>query len=104
LDQSKVDGAPALTRRVTLTLPVADGDWRVRTSTLRIGGGDILAAAAALGIGDWPTNKADWDALAADSTLPINETPARAESGGGVEVDLVLEMPSVMLVELLRCS
>jgi len=101
LDQSKVDGDPALTRRVILSLPVADGDWRVRTSALRIGSGDILAAAATLGIADWPANQADWDALAAGSALPISETPMRAQSGGGSEVNLVLDMPSVMLVELL---
>ncbi len=98
LDQGKVDGDAALTRWVGVRLDgVADGDWDVRQTRVAVGAGDLVAAAADLGIGDWPTDD-QWAPLA-DAAAPA-VTTARRTAAGGMTVGLELTMPSAVLIEL----
>ncbi|GAA2009800.1 hypothetical protein JL107_17185 [Nakamurella flavida] len=98
LDQSKVDGDAALTRRVALQLTgVADGDWSVEQRRIAVGVGDLVAAAAELKVGDWPTDE-QWAELA-DASAP-GVSRQRLTADGGLRLDLELTMPSAVLVEL----
>lgn len=101
LDQGKADGDPALTRAVSLTVNgLPDGPWAVRRSVLATGQGDLVAAARELGIGDWPADEEQWALLARRSELDVQEGPLDVADGGAT-LDLVLHMPSAVLVELL---
>ena len=98
LDQTKAVGEPALTRRVALTLAGLDGDWSVRQTLLNAGSGDITGAVTALGIKDWPSDDAQWGELAQATRLHTTDTAVSAD--GTLDVDLTLDMPSAVLLEL----
>jgi xylan 1,4-beta-xylosidase len=95
LDQSKSTGSADLTRIVRLELPGVDPSWRVTATTLAVGAGDLVAAAADLGIGDWPESKEQWLELEERSRLvstPLEWT--------GSAVEVTLPMPSAVLLEI----
>ena len=98
LDQTKAAGEPALTRRVALTLAGLDGDWSLRQTLLNAGSGDITSAVSALGIKDWPNDEAQWDELAEATRLHTTETSVSAD--GELSVEVTLDMPSAVLLEL----
>jgi xylan 1,4-beta-xylosidase len=94
LDQSKSSGSSMLARRVRLELPGLEATWQASATMLAPGAGDLVAAAEDLGIGDWPASQEDWAALAEHSalrTVPV--------SRDGSAVELLLPMPSAVLVE-----
>ncbi len=92
LDQSKMDGDPALARRVQLTVAGAAG--RAATVTrLDRNHSDLTTLAAELNVRDWPTVD-QWTALRAADTLTAEPLP-----GDGVfTVDI--PQPGVVLIEL----
>ncbi|TWD74740.1 xylan 1,4-beta-xylosidase [Kribbella amoyensis] len=101
LDQTKADGAPELARRIQLDLAGLDPDWQGRATYLTMpaeawpdGSGDLVAAATALGIGDWPESDEQWAALAERAELV---TTAVTRTGSTVE--LTLPMPAAVLLE-----
>jgi xylan 1,4-beta-xylosidase len=108
LDQSKADGAAELTREITLSFPGVDPSWQATATWLTPGAssqagagqgtspgsGDLVAEAAALDVGDWPTDN-QWRLLAERNTL--RSTPLERSTE---EVTLTLQMPSAVLVEL----
>ncbi len=94
LDQTKADGAPELSRTVHVELPGVDPSWQATATTLGVGVGDVAAAAAELGIGDWP-NDEQLTELAERSRLV--STPLE---WNGSALDLTLPMPSAVLLEL----
>ena len=98
LDQTKAAGEPALTRRIALTLPDLDGTWILRQTPLNAGSGNIAATVNALGIRDWPRDNAQWAELAEAAKLHTTETTVSAH--GSLSVELTLDMPSAVLVEL----
>ena len=98
LDQTKAAGEPALTRRVALTLAGLDSTWTLRQTLLNAGSGDIAATVSALGIKDWPKDGAQWDELAEAAQLHTTETSVSAD--GELSVELTLDMPSAVLLEL----
>ncbi len=94
LDQTKADGAPELSRTVRVELPGVDPSWQATATRLGIGVGDVAAAAAELGIGDWPSDE-QLTELAERSRLvstPLERT--------GSALELTLPMPSAVLLEL----
>jgi xylan 1,4-beta-xylosidase len=110
LDQTKASGAPELTRRVRVDLPGLAGDWQgtatylttrspapasgSRDSTPPSGSGDLVAAAADLGIGDWPATDQHWRELARRSRLVSTPLTWNLSS-----VELTVPMPSAVLLE-----
>jgi xylan 1,4-beta-xylosidase len=94
LDQTKAEGAPDLTRTVHVELPGVDPSWQATATTLAVGVGDLAAAAAELGVGDWPTDE-ELGELAERSRLV--RAPLEWNGSG---LDLTLPMPSAVLVEL----
>jgi xylan 1,4-beta-xylosidase len=98
LDQGKSPGDVALTRRVVLSLPGVTGSWSVRQSLLATGSGDVVAAAHALHIGDWPSDADEWGRLTEAAKLPEVETSITADDG--LTLELTLPMPAAVLVEL----
>ncbi|GAB3810448.1 GH39 family glycosyl hydrolase [Kribbella italica] len=94
LDQTKAAGDADLARTVELSVPGVDDSWTATATYLTPGeSGDLVAAAGALGVGDWPTYE-QWTQLAAHSVLK-SERVAR----DGDTVRLTLSMPSAVLVE-----
>jgi xylan 1,4-beta-xylosidase len=94
LDQSKAAGADALTRRIRVDLPGLGPNWHATATMLAPGRGDLVAAATAVGIGDWPSSDEEWQALAAASvlrTVPLERA--------GTAVELTLPMPAAVLLE-----
>jgi xylan 1,4-beta-xylosidase len=94
LDQTKAAGSPDLTRTVRLELPGADPSWQATATTLAVGVGDLTAAAAELGIGDWPESDQQWRELGVRSQLV-----SRPLDWNGSALDLTLTMPSAVLLE-----
>jgi xylan 1,4-beta-xylosidase len=94
LDQSKMDGDPALARRVDVTVAGAAG--RPATVTrLDRNHGDITTLAAELRVRDWPTVD-QWAALRAADTLTAEPLPVTPD--GVVELDI--PQPGAVLIEL----
>lgn len=94
LDQSKSSGDAALSRRVRVELPGLESDWHATATVLAPGTADLAAAAADLGIGEWPVSDDEWSALASASaleTVPVDRV--------GAAVELTLPMPSAVLLE-----
>jgi xylan 1,4-beta-xylosidase len=102
LDQSKAEGAEDLTREITLSFAGLDPSWQATATWLTpgtaagsaSGSGDLVAEAAALGVGDWPADE-QWVELAERTQLrtsPLEHT--------GEEFTLTLQMPSAVLIEL----
>ncbi|TDO35638.1 xylan 1,4-beta-xylosidase [Kribbella sp. VKM Ac-2527] len=115
LDQTKASGAPELTRRIRVDLPGLAGDWQGTATYLTTrnsatgsgdstppygsgappsGSGDLVAAAADLGIGDWPATDQHWRELARRSQLVSTPLTWNLSS-----VELTLPMPSAVLLE-----
>jgi xylan 1,4-beta-xylosidase len=94
LDQTKAAGSPDLTRTVRLELPGVDPSWQATATTLAVGVGDLTAAAAELGIGDWPESDQQWRELGARSELVSSPL-----EWNGSALDLTLPMPSAVLLE-----
>jgi xylan 1,4-beta-xylosidase len=94
LDQTKAAGSPELTRTVRLELPGLDPSWQAAATTLAVGVGDLTAAAAELGIGDWPESDQQWRELGVRSELV--STPLEWD---GSALEVTLPMPSAVLVE-----
>jgi xylan 1,4-beta-xylosidase len=92
LDQSKMDGDPALARRVQLT--VDDAGDTATVTRLDNAHGDVTALAAHLGLGEWPTDD-QWTALRAADTL----TPEPVALRDGV-LELDIPQPGAVLIEL----
>ena len=85
---------------MVLTLPGVTGTWSVRQSLLATGSGDVVAAAQALHIGEWPSDQDEWDRLTEATRLPEVESSVTADDG--LRLELTLPMPSAILVELVR--
>ena len=98
LDQAKASGDPALTRQVRVTVHGVDGDRRLRRSRLAPGVGDLAAAVSAFAVTDWPGSEDVWTELACASQLEVVE--ATVTASGVIEVDITLDMPSAVLLEL----
>ncbi len=97
---SRPDAARLLDRRVTLTVPgLPDGAADVTVTRLRPGHGDLGAAAARQGIGDWPDDDDAWAALGEGAALPAATEPAQVLDGR-LTVVLDLVMPEAVLVEI----
>jgi xylan 1,4-beta-xylosidase len=94
LDQSKADGAPELTRQVTLSFPGVDPSWQATATWLSEDSGNLVAEAAILKVDDWPTDD-QWKQLAERNTLRTTRLERSTE-----EITLSLRMPSAVLVEL----
>lgn len=94
LDQSKASGAADLTREITLSCPGVDPSWQATATWLSPGSGDLVADAAALSVGDWPTDE-QWAALAEQNRLRVDVIERK-----GADLTLSLPMPSAVLVEL----
>ncbi|MFG1620285.1 xylan 1,4-beta-xylosidase [Kribbella sp. NPDC049227] len=94
LDQTKSAGAPELSRTVHVQLPGVDPSWQATVTTLGIGVGDLVAAAADLGIGDWPSDEQLTEL--ADRSQMVS-TPLE---WNGSALELTLPMPAAVLVEL----
>jgi xylan 1,4-beta-xylosidase len=94
LDQTKAEGALELTRTVRLELPGVDPLWQATATTLAVGVGDLTAAAAELGIGDWPESDQQWRELGVRSELVSSPL-----EWNGSTLDLTLPMPSAILLE-----
>jgi xylan 1,4-beta-xylosidase len=94
LDQTKAAGSPELTRTVRLELPGLDPSWQAAATTLAVGVGDLTAAAAELGIGDWPESDQQWRELGVRSELV--SSPLEWD---GSALEVTLPMPSAVLVE-----
>jgi xylan 1,4-beta-xylosidase len=94
LDQTKAAGSPDLTRTVRLELPGVDPFWQATATTLAVGVGDLTAAAAELGIGDWPESDQQWRELGVRSELVSSPL-----EWNGSALDLTLPMPSAVLLE-----
>ncbi|MDX6295411.1 MAG: xylan 1,4-beta-xylosidase [Kribbellaceae bacterium] len=94
LDQTKAAGSPDLTRTVRLELPGVDPSWQATATTLAVGVGDLTAAAAELGIGDWPESDQQWRELGVRSELVSSPL-----EWNGSALDLTLPMPSAVLLE-----
>jgi xylan 1,4-beta-xylosidase len=97
LDQHKGEDEPALTRRVNLSLPELVGSWTLRTSRLGAGSGDIVAAAAALEIGEWPLD-GQWEELARAVEPELTVSQTSWPDAGSIE--LTVNMPSAVLLQL----
>jgi len=103
LDQSKVDGHPALDRRLQLSIEgLSAGSrhtlhhWRVDETH-----SNIVRKWRELGDGDWP-DTAGWAALQAADRLEALEPERQVQAEGGrVRLAFDLPMPSVSLIELL---
>ncbi|GAA1602011.1 hypothetical protein GCM10009789_65240 [Kribbella sancticallisti] len=95
LDQSKAAGSADLTRTIKLSLPGVDPTWKATATWLApgLGSGDVVAEAAELGVGDWPTDD-QWVDLAERSKLKTTAVPSEAG-----EVTITLQMPSAVLLE-----
>ncbi|WP_327637150.1 xylan 1,4-beta-xylosidase [Kribbella sp. NBC_00482] len=92
LDQTKSSGAPELTRTVQVQLPGVAPSWQATATTLAVGVADLAAAAA--GLGDWPTDE-ELAEVAERSRLV--STPLE---WNGSAVEVTLPMPAAVLLEL----
>ncbi|WP_433517993.1 GH39 family glycosyl hydrolase [Nonomuraea sp. CA-143628] len=100
LNQAQADGAPELSRAVSLTVAGLDGDYTLTHHRIDEWHSNIGAVWRAMGDGDWPQEH-QWDKLRSDNTLD-ELTPAAlvTAEGGVVMVDFNLPMPGVSFVEL----
>ena len=97
LDQSKVDGEPALARRVAVELDgMGDGTWHRGDVRIDVEHGDI--AATPLG-GAWPLD-GEWERLHAADTLAEVDGGVVTATDGRVDLDAVVGMPGVVRLRL----
>jgi xylan 1,4-beta-xylosidase len=99
LNHAQADGAPELTRTITLTVDGLSGRrHRVTHHRIDEGHSNIEAVWRAMGGGDWPEN-GQWDKLRAADTLDELRPPATV-AGGTVTLRFDLPMPGVSFIEL----
>ena len=97
LDQSKVDGDPALARRVAVTLDgVDDGTYRRSDVRIDAAHGDIVATPLA---DAWPVD-GEWDRLRERDALVEDDGGTITVAGGRIDVELVVAMPGVARLRL----
>ena len=98
LDHSKVDGDPALDRRVTVRLAGWAGPATLRVWRVDATHGDVRSRWRALGgDADWPDDE-QWRALAAADRLDEAEPPRTVTPGEDLTLDL--PNPGVVLLEI----
>ncbi len=103
LDQSRVDGAPLLDRRVRLRVDGLDAAaYTVTHHRVDENHSNIRAVWRATGRGaDWPADEARWEALrAADRLETLGEQQQVAPAGGSVTLEFELPMPGVSYLEI----
>ncbi len=103
LDQSKIDGAAALDRTVTVAVAgLAPGTYEVSERRVDAEHGNIARAWEELGGGDWP-DETQWTALRAADTLPVEYRPeVTAGADGTASVAVTIPMPGISFVRLTR--
>lgn len=95
-DEAAAANAPRQ-RRVRLALDGAPQGWSATATTLAPGVGDLVAAAAELGVGDWPADE-QWPVLAERVALTRRPVDVSSAAGGAV-VELDLPHPAAVCVE-----
>ncbi|MEU4227109.1 hypothetical protein AB0F17_22655 [Nonomuraea sp. NPDC026600] len=100
LNQAQADGAPELSRAVSLAVAGLDGDYTVTHHRIDGEHSNIEAAWRSMDGGDWPAD-GQWDKLRSVNTLD-ELTPAAVltAADGAVTVTFDLPMPGVSFVEL----
>ncbi|MGW0198976.1 GH39 family glycosyl hydrolase [Nonomuraea sp. NPDC003201] len=99
LNHAQADGAPELTRTVSLTVDgLADGEYTVTHHRIDRDHSNVQATWQAMGGGDWPADE-QWDKLHAANTLDELAPPATA-AGSTVTLEFDLPMPGVSFIEL----
>jgi xylan 1,4-beta-xylosidase len=100
LDQSKVDGAPSLARKIAVRVDgLPEAGYRLRHFRVDATHSN-LAARWPAGAADWP-DEAGWAALrAADELARLTPETLVAPVAGTVELDFELPMPALSLLEL----
>ncbi|WP_205856953.1 GH39 family glycosyl hydrolase [Phytoactinopolyspora endophytica] len=104
LDQTKIDGATALDRTVTVTLSgLAPGDtYEVTSYQIDTDHGNIHAVWEDLGGGDWPDEQ-QWEKLrAADQLTPEQMETVTAGATGTASISFFLPMPGIRALSLTR--
>ncbi|MFR9754633.1 GH39 family glycosyl hydrolase [Streptomyces sp. TR06-5] len=104
LDQSKIDGAPALDRTATLRVTGLTPGTSYRAEVRRVDAehGNIQAVWDELGGGDWP-DAGQWEQLRAADVLPPEPlVPVTADAEGTAELSLDLPMPGIRALRLTR--
>ncbi|MGW6499565.1 GH39 family glycosyl hydrolase [Nonomuraea angiospora] len=99
LNHAQADGAPELTRTVSLTVDgLGDGEHTITHHRIDHDHSNVQAAWQAMGGGDWPADE-QWDKLRAANTLDELAPPATA-AGSTVTLEFELPMPGVSFIEL----
>ncbi|MFI7229927.1 hypothetical protein ACIBO5_42485 [Nonomuraea angiospora] len=99
LNHAQADGAPELTRTVSLTVDgLGDGEHTITHHRIDRDHSNVQAAWQAMGGGDWPADE-QWDKLRAANTLDELAPPATA-AGSTVTLEFELPMPGVSFIEL----
>jgi xylan 1,4-beta-xylosidase len=103
LDQSKIDGWPALDRTVTVTVSGLDpGTYTVLSARVDEHHANIGRVWRALGGGDWPDDE-QWLMLRAADTLPIEYlAEVEVDAVGVASVAVELPMPGIRSLRLTR--
>jgi xylan 1,4-beta-xylosidase len=103
LDQSKIDGADALARTVTVSVSgLAPGTYAVNSARVDDQHANLQRRWQELGGGDWP-DEAGWAALRAADTLPIEYLAEVAVGDDGIaSVAVELPMPGIRALRLTR--
>lgn len=109
LDQSKVDGSPALARTVTLTVDgLAEGAWRVSESRVDATHSNITGLWLSMNGStpddpgaDWP-DEDQWARLRAADELAVLDRGTVTTADGRATLAVELPNPSIVLVELVR--
>ncbi|MGW4959983.1 GH39 family glycosyl hydrolase [Nonomuraea sp. NPDC004186] len=99
LNHAQADGAPELTRTVSLTVDgLAGGEYTVTHHRIDRDHSNVQAAWQAMGGGDWPADE-EWDKLRTANTLDELTSPATV-AGSTVTLEFDLPMPGVSFIEL----
>ena len=103
LDQSKIDGAAALDRTVTVSVSgLASGTYTVASARVDETHANIARVWSDLGGGDWP-DESQWSALRAADDLAIEYLAEVAVGDDGVaSVAIELPMPGIRSLRLTR--
>jgi len=106
LDQSKIDGATVLDRTVTVTVSgLAPGTYTVSERRVDAEHANIARVWRELAGGDWP-DEAQWAALRAADTLPVEYRPEVTAGADGTDgtasVVVPIPMPGISFVRLTR--
>ncbi len=103
LDQSKIDGAPALDRTVTVSVSgLTSGTYTVASARVDETHANIARVWSDLGGGDWP-DESQWSALRAADDLAIEYLAEVAVGDNGVaSIAFELPMPGIRSLRLTR--